>query len=82
MPVGGTNRKAVMNVGKMGILEAVDAKTGEYLFSIDAGIQNVITAIDPKTGVKTIDPTKLPDPKNPADICPSDLSVCESSAVG
>ena len=55
--IGGRNRKVVMNIGKMGILEAVDAATGEYLFSIDAGTQNVITAIDPVTGAKTIDPS-------------------------
>jgi alcohol dehydrogenase (cytochrome c) len=71
VPVNGVPRKAVMNVGKMGILEALDAATGEYLFSIDAGIQNVITAIDPKTGAKTIDPGKLPDPKQQMDVCPS-----------
>ena len=55
-----------MNVGKMAILDALDAATGEYLFSVDAGTQNVITRIDPKTGAKTIDPTKWPDPDRPA----------------
>ena len=30
--------------------------TGTYAFSIDLGVQNVVTAIDPKTGAKTIDP--------------------------
>jgi alcohol dehydrogenase (cytochrome c) len=71
VPVDGVDRKAVMNVGKMAILEAVDAATGEYLFSVDAGIQNVITAIDPETGAKTIDPGKLPDPARSTDVCPS-----------
>ena len=71
VPVNGRPRKVVMNVGKMGILEALDAATGAYLFSVDAGIQNVITAIDPDTGAKTIDPVRLPDPKRPTDICPS-----------
>jgi alcohol dehydrogenase (cytochrome c) len=71
VPVDGKPRKAVMNVGKMAVVEAVDAATGEYLFSVDAGIQNVITAIDPKTGAKTIDPAKWPDPEHPTDICPS-----------
>ena len=50
-----------MNIGKMGILDALDAKTGAYLFSIDAGTQNVISAIDPKTGAKTIDMQRWPD---------------------
>jgi PQQ-dependent dehydrogenase (methanol/ethanol family) len=62
IPVNGVTRKVVMNVGKMAILEALDAATGEYLFSVDTGVQNVITAIDPKTGAKTIDPQKIPDP--------------------
>jgi alcohol dehydrogenase (cytochrome c) len=70
MNVDGRRRKVVMNVGKMAILDALDAATGEYLFSVDAGTQNVITRIDPKTGAKTIDPQKWPDPNRPAVICP------------
>ncbi len=68
--IGGRNRKVVMNMGKMGILEAVDAATGAYVFSIDAGTQNIITAIDPATGAKTIDPGRLPDPERPTVYCP------------
>ena len=37
-----------MNVGKMAILDALDAATGEYLFSVDAGTQNVITQHRPE----------------------------------
>lgn len=69
--IGGQNRRVVMNVGKMGVLDALDAATGAYLFSIDAGTQNIITAIDPATGRKTIDPAKLPDPARPTIYCPS-----------
>lgn len=70
IPVNGVTRKVVMNVGKMGILEALDAATGEYLFSLDTGTQNVITAIDPQTGAKTIDPEKIPDPSKSILVCP------------
>jgi alcohol dehydrogenase (cytochrome c) len=70
LTVDGRRRKVVMNVGKMAILDVLDAATGEYLFSVDAGVQNVITRIDPKTGAKTIDPNKWPDPNRPAVICP------------
>jgi alcohol dehydrogenase (cytochrome c) len=70
LTVDGRRRKVVMNVGKMAILDALDAATGEYLFSVDAGTQNIITHIDPKTGAKTIDPNKWPDPARPAAICP------------
>ena len=70
MPINGTPRKVVMNVGKMAILEALDAATGQYLFSVDPGVQNVITAIDPKTGAKTYDPNKIPDVARPCVISP------------
>lgn len=68
--LGGRNRKVVMNVGKMGILDVLDAANGAYLFSLDAGTQNVIAAIDPVSGAKTIDPQRLPDPARQTVICP------------
>ncbi len=68
--IDGKPRRVVMTLGKMAILDALDAKTGAYLFSIDPGTQNVISAIDPKTGAKTIDPQRLPDLKRPTLICP------------
>jgi alcohol dehydrogenase (cytochrome c) len=68
---GGQTRRVVMTIGKMGLLDALDAKTGAYLFSIDAGTQNVISAIDPMTGAKTVDPVRVPDPKKSTLICPS-----------
>jgi alcohol dehydrogenase (cytochrome c) len=70
LTIEGRPRKVVMNVGKMAILDALDAASGEYLFSVDAKTQNVITHIDPKTGAKTIDPDKLPDPEHPSVVCP------------
>ena len=71
MTVGERRRKVVMNAGKMAILDALDAATGEYLFSVDSGTQNVVTSIDPKTGAKRIDLERWPDPKRPAVICPA-----------
>lgn len=67
---GGGTRKAVMNVGKNVMLDALDAATGEFLFSVDSGLQNVITAVDPRTGAKTIDPAKMPNTETSVDICP------------
>lgn len=49
--VAGEDRRVVMNVGKSAILEANDASSGEYLFSVDMGLQNIITAIDPGKSV-------------------------------
>lgn len=71
MPINDKPRKVVLNVGKMAIVEALDAETGRYLFSVDTGLQNVITSIDPETGAKTIDPSKMPDPAKSTLICPS-----------
>ncbi len=71
LPIDGVTRKVVMNVGKMAILDALDAATGQYLFSIDAGLQNVVTAIDPKTGAKTTSPDVAPSLDRPCVVCPS-----------
>ncbi|HLZ73633.1 PQQ-binding-like beta-propeller repeat protein [Phenylobacterium sp.] len=68
--IDGRPRRVVMTLGKMAILDALDAKTGAYLFSIDPGTQNVISAIDRKTGAKTIDPQRVPDLARPTVICP------------
>ena len=70
LPVDGKMRKVVMNVGKMAMLEALDAATGEYLFTIDPGVQNVIAEVDPNSGKKTYDPTQIPNSKTPCVICP------------
>lgn len=70
LPVNGKMRKVVMNVGKMAILEALDAATGEYLFTIDPGVQNVIAEVDPNSGAKTYDPAQIPNAETPCVICP------------
>lgn len=60
LQVDGRTRKAVVTSGKEGWFDALDAATGEYLASFDMGLQNFITGVDPQTGVKRIDPGKLP----------------------
>jgi alcohol dehydrogenase (cytochrome c) len=60
LPVRGQTRTLVVTSGKMGIFDAVEAATGRYVFSIDVGLQNIVTAIDPETGQKTIDASKIP----------------------
>lgn len=71
VPVNGKERRAVISTGKIGIMDALDRKDGSYLFSYDFGLQNVVTAIDPKTGRRTIDPAKIPVMDKPILICPS-----------
>src|SRR6202008_317564 len=71
VPVDGRPRKLVVSIGKLGVLDALDRRDGRYAFSIDLGLNNLVTAIDPKTGRRTIDPAKIPVPNKPVEICPS-----------
>jgi len=59
--IDGVNRKAVVTGGKLAIFEALDAATGEYLFSFDLDMQNVVTEIDSRTGRKSINPAAIPE---------------------
>jgi PQQ-dependent dehydrogenase (methanol/ethanol family) len=70
LPVNGASRKLVVTSGKMALYDALDAATGQYVFSKDLGIQNVVTAIDPKTGEKTINPDVMPGDGKPHMVCP------------
>src|SRR5262249_19855757 len=44
--------------------------TGKYLTSIDLGMQNIVTAIDPVTGAKTINQSLIPGDGTTKTICP------------
>jgi alcohol dehydrogenase (cytochrome c) len=70
LPVAGRLTKLVMTAGKLGIYDALDAATGRYIFSIDSGIQNLVTSINPRTGAKTIDPLRYPDGLRKVSVCP------------
>jgi alcohol dehydrogenase (cytochrome c) len=70
LPVDGQPREVVMTTGKLGIFDVMDRKTGQYLFSKDLGLQNLVTAIDPKTGKKTTDPALEPESGKPKLLCP------------
>jgi len=54
LPVNGETRKAVVTTGKLGIIEALDRTNGAWLWHKETIPQNVVAAIDPKTGEKTI----------------------------
>ena len=81
LPVDGVMRKAIVTGGKEAIFEAVDAATGDYLFSIDLDMQNVIAEIDPRTGAKTLTQQSIPEPGQVLDglslngICPDALGA-------
>jgi len=70
LPVNGVTRKLSVTSGKIALYDALDAATGQYAFSFDLGLQNVITAIDPKTGAKTINPRTLPGDGETKLVCP------------
>ena len=70
LPVDGEMRRVVVTAGKASIHEVLDARTGEYLFSMDLGLQNFITGIDPETGAKTIDRGRVPGDGEVKFVCP------------
>lgn len=71
LPVGGKPRKLVVTGGKTAIFDAVDAATGAFVFSKDMGVQNLVTAVDPKTGAKSVNPAVQPEAGKPKLLCPS-----------
>ena len=70
LPINGVDTTVVASAGKSGIHDILNAATGEYIGSIDPGMQNFITAIDPETGKRTIDPNRLPRRDKTVSVCP------------
>ena len=70
LPVDGQMKTAVVTAGKQAIYDVLDASTGKYIFSMDLGLQNAVTAIDPKTGAKTIDMKTVPGDGEIKTVCP------------
>jgi alcohol dehydrogenase (cytochrome c) len=81
LSVKGSPRRVVMTMGKPGILDVLDARTGQYLFSRDLGLQDIVTAIDPKTGEKTIRPSAIPVGNELLHVCPYPVGVRNSPAT-
>ncbi|HEX9805606.1 MAG TPA: PQQ-binding-like beta-propeller repeat protein, partial [Alteraurantiacibacter sp.] len=70
LEVAGEPRRVVMTSGKEGLFDVLDAKTGKYIKTVDMGLQDFVTAIDPETGEKIIDPAKLPQKDKTVFMCP------------
>lgn len=66
----GSHRTIVINMSKSGILDALDLESGRYLWSIDLGYQDIVTKINPKTGAKTLNTSKIPVGTAVVDACP------------
>jgi alcohol dehydrogenase (cytochrome c) len=75
LPVRGVPRRVVVTAGKTGIYEGLDAETGRFVFAIDLGLQNIITEIDPETGAKTIDESRIPRRDAVTLVCPHGAGV-------
>ncbi len=73
LKIDGKERRTITTAGKLGIFDTLDAATGQYLFSYDVGLQNLVAGIDPKTGVKKIAPDLEPKPNVEQFVCPSNL---------
>lgn len=72
LPVDGEERKMTVTVGKIGIIEALDRTSGEYLWDVETVPQNVVLSIDPDTGEKTINPEVIPIIGETTFNCPAD----------
>jgi alcohol dehydrogenase (cytochrome c) len=70
LQVGGTTRPVVVTGGKQAIFDVMEADTGKYVFSMDLGLQNVVTSIDPRTGGKVIDDRLVPGDGETKFVCP------------
>lgn len=70
LPVNGVLKTVSVTAGKEAIYDVIDAATGKYIFSMDLGLQNVVTSIDPKTGAKTINPKVVPGDGETKLVCP------------
>lgn len=70
LPVKGETKRVVVTAGKEAIYDALDAATGKYDFSMDLGLQNVVTAIDPVTGAKTINHKVVVGDGETKTVCP------------
>lgn len=68
-------RKIIVTAGKPGIVDVIDGKTGRYLWSHDMGLQNVISAIDPRTGRKSYDMSLVPEHGKIKFVCPSAIGA-------
>ncbi len=70
LPVDGIETSVVVTIGKQSIVDIVETATGDYVSSIDMGLQTGIIAIDPKTGAKIQDPTLIPGDGETKTLCP------------
>lgn len=72
LEVDGETVPALVAVGKLGIVEAIDRRTGDWLWAVETVYQNVVQDIDAETGIKTINPASIPAIGETTVNCPAD----------
>lgn len=72
LEIDGETVPALVAVGKLGIVEAIDRRNGEWLWATETVYQNVVQSIDPETGAKTINPDSVPAIGRTTVNCPAD----------
>ena len=70
LEIDGEMKKVIVTAGKPGLFDALDAATGQYLFFVDPGLQNLFSAINPVTGEKIANPNVFPDAEEIRTVCP------------
>jgi alcohol dehydrogenase (cytochrome c) len=70
LPVNGRDRDMLVTSGKEALYDALELDGGRYAFSMDLGLQNIITNVDPKTGAKQVDPKLVPSREKAIVVCP------------
>lgn len=72
LEVDGETVPSLVAVGKLGIVEAINRETGEWLWAEETVYQNVVESIDPATGEKTINSASFPHIGQTTVNCPAD----------
>lgn len=70
LEVNGETRKVVFTAGKMALYDVLDAATGQYIDSVDTGVQNLVADINPITGEKILYPHATPNKETSHLVCP------------
>ncbi len=70
LEINGESRKVVFTAGKMALYDVLDAATGQYLASIDTGVQNLVANVNPVTGEKILFPHATPNKETSHLVCP------------
>ena len=76
--IGGIAKTLVATAGKQAIYDVLEADTGKYVSSMDLGLQDIVTSIDPKTGAKRVNPALIPGGANAGKV----ITVCPHAGGG